>query len=326
MGNRSAATQWIDRTPWEGLTDDLSGTAVNSHLLRQSLEQALATLQHGDLPRWQQALAALPDVAVGWDGAPAAPCLGAAAPDPVALRETLLALHPWRKGPLQLGGLNIDTEWRSDMKWSRLEPHIDWVQQTVLDVGCGNGYFGWRMLAAGARCVVGIDPTTLFLMQWMAQRHFSGPAPNYVLPLRDTDLPAPLTGFDLVCSLGVLYHRRDPLDHLGRLRSCLHKGGRLVLETLVLEGDQSLRPPGRYARMRNVHEVPSLHRLRAQLHEAGYQSIRVLDLTATTPQEQRSTDWMRFESLAQCLDADNPGLTVEGHPAPLRALLLAQAP
>ena len=321
----SETTAWPNLACWDGLESDLANTAVDSAPLFQALSEALVTLQHGDLPRWQRALEALPHGLQSWDGAPAAPCLGAPAPDPTALREALMGLHPWRKGPLRLAGVHIDTEWRSDMKWSRLKPHIDWAQQTVLDVGCGNGYFGWRMLAAGARCVVGIDPTMLFLMQWLAQRHFSGLAPNYVLPLRDTDLPATLTGFDRVCSLGVLYHRRDPLDHLGRLRRCLREGGVLVLETLVVEGDESLQPPGRYARMRNVYEVPSLARLKAQLHAAGFQAIQVADVTWTTREEQRRTDWMQFESLAQCLDPENPAQTVEGHPAPLRALVLAQA-
>jgi tRNA (mo5U34)-methyltransferase len=49
----------------------------------------------------------------------------------------------------------------------------------------------------------------------------------------------------------------------------------------------------------------------------------VVDLNRTTTDEQRSTPWMRFESLAQCLDPDNPELTVEGYPAPLRAVVLA---
>ena len=61
------------------------------------------------------------------------------------------------------------------------------------------------------------------------------------------------------------------------------------------------------------------------LHAAGFQAIQVADVTWTTGEEQRRTDWMQFESLAQCLDPENPAQTVEGHPAPLRALVLAQA-
>ncbi|MEE4172698.1 MAG: tRNA 5-methoxyuridine(34)/uridine 5-oxyacetic acid(34) synthase CmoB [Xanthomonadales bacterium] len=301
---------------------------------------ALACLKNGDLPRWLAALDALPATAHRTELGRAAPRLGAPVDDPEGLIAELQAFHPWRKGPLNLGGVVIDTEWRSDWKWARLAGQVDFRNCSVLDVGCGNGYFGWRMLGAGARCVVGIDPTVLFVVQWLVQQHFSGPAPNLVLPLRDTDLPQQSpgpadgipeenhTGFDRVCSMGVLYHRRDPEDHLQRLAGAGRPGGLLLLETLVLEGDghDALRPEGRYARMRNVHEVPTIPHLLDQVTRAGFHNARVLDCTRTTPREQRSTAWMRFESLDRCLDPGDPTRTVEGHPAPVRALLVAEYP
>ncbi|PMC22346.1 tRNA 5-methoxyuridine(34)/uridine 5-oxyacetic acid(34) synthase CmoB, partial [Klebsiella aerogenes] len=39
--------------------------------------------------------------------------------------------------------------------------------------------------------------------------------------------------------MGVLYHRRSPLDHLWQLKDQLAPGGELVLETLVIEGDEN---------------------------------------------------------------------------------------
>lgn len=312
------------RSAWAGLAEDLRGSGVAGAALLERAEEALAAVRHGDLPDWLAALDALPDVATGWKGAQAAPRLGAEAGDPGALREGLMAFHPWRKGPLRLGGVTIDTEWRSDWKWDRIAEHLDLAGATVLDVGCGNGYFGWRMLGAGARCVVGIDPTVLFVVQWLVQRHFSGPAPNYVLPLRDTDLETGWGEFDAVFSMGVLYHRREPDDHLRRLRGVLRPGGQLVLETLVVNGDRPLHPPGRYARMRNVHEVPTVDGLRQRLTRLGFDDPELVDLNRTTTREQRSTAWMRFESLDRCLDPGDPTRTVEGHPAPLRATILAR--
>ena len=306
----------------------LSGSSVDADRLLARAEHALADVRSGDLPRWLAALDALPITRPRRVLDRPAPRLGLPVPDPEALISALQAFHPWRKGPLNLAGVVIDTEWRSDWKWARLAGRVDFRGCTVLDVGCGNGYFGWRMLGAGARCVVGIDPTVLFVVQWLVQQHFAGTAANLVLPLRDTDLPERCGGFDRVCSMGVLYHRRDPEDHLRRLRRAGRPGGQLLLETLVLKDERRtvLRPDGRYARMRNVHEVPSVAWLLCQLEEAGFQAPRVLDLTATTPREQRSTAWMRFESLAQCLDPANPARTLEGHPAPVRALLLAEIP
>jgi tRNA (mo5U34)-methyltransferase len=281
---------------------------------------------HGELPRWLDALARLPAAPAAAELDLPAPCLGLTASDAPALRATLMRLHPWRKGPLCLAGVTIDSEWRSDLKWRRLAPHIDLRGCEVLDVGCGNGYFGWRMLGAGAARVLGVDPTQVYVMQWLACRHFAGKLPNFVLPLGIEDLPPAPARFDIVFSMGVLYHRRDPHRHLNRLRRLLRDGGTLVLETLVLPpvaGRGLLEPAGRYARMRNVWAVPGLDRLRGWLPQAGFASSRVVDVSVTDTLEQRSTAWMTFESLAEALDPADPAQTVEGHPAPTRAVLIA---
>lgn len=304
-------------------------------------EQRLEHHDHGDLPRWLAALEALPDQPVSMQADRPAPRFGAVAEDQQALAQTLMQLHPWRKGPLCLGGCDIDTEWRSDWKWNRLATQVCWQDARVLDIGCGNGYFGWRMLAAGARLVIGVDPTLLFVMQWLACRHFAGPQPNFVLPLGIEDLPglgAPAAGradtadpgpaaMDVVSSMGVLYHRRDHMEHLKQLWQLLRPGGLLVLETLVLPPHQAaevLLPEERYARMRNVWAVPGTTVLQNWLAQAGFQDIRLVDVTPTRLEEQRSTNWMRFESLAEALDPQNPERTLEGYPAPVRAIVLAR--
>ncbi len=286
----------------------------------------LKNLSHGDVPRWLETIDALTE----GDGYRrldrSAPALGRPVGEPSLLRQHLLKLHPWRKGPLELGGVRIETEWRSDWKWERLEPHLDLNGQEILDIGCGNGYFGLRMLAAGAKLVVGIDPTVVFVMQWLAMQKLCPGLNNFVLPLGIEDLPESTTGFDRVFSMGVLYHRRYPVEHLEQLKQLTRPGGQIVLETLVLEGegDEILKPAGRYARMRNVHAIPTLAVLCDWLEQAGLPEAQVLDVSKTTTQEQRSTDWMTFESLRECLDAKNPSLTVEGHPAPVRAALLVR--
>lgn len=257
----------------------------------------------------------------------AAPRLGKAVADQNHLEQVLMRLHPWRKGPLELGGVLIDAEWRSDWKWQRIRPYLDLEARRVLDIGCGNGYFGWRMLGAGARLVVGVDPTLVFVMQWLACRHFAGNAANFVLPLGIEDLPAGPVGFDYVFSMGVLYHRRDPLEHLEHMRALLRRDGVLVLETLVLPDETLgplLVPQSRYARMRNVWAIPTVDCLIAWLKQAGFQMPQLVDLATTTIQEQRSTEWMRFDSLAQALHPDDARLTLEGYPAPTRALLIAR--
>jgi len=241
--------------------------------------KSLKTSSHGDLQRWLDIIQALPEGDTSTDLGAVVPVLSRSVNDAELLRKCLFGLHPWRKGPLVLGGIKIDTEWRSDWKWNRIAPHLDLAGQQILDIGCGNGYFGLRMLAAGAKLVVGIDPTMVFVMQWLAmQKLGSGPnngpgdgLNNFVLPLGIEHLPVETGSFDNVFSMGVLYHRRDPLEHLQRLRGLTRPGGGIVLETLILDGggEEVLEPKGRYARMRNVHAIPTLSVLRAWLKQAG---------------------------------------------------------
>lgn len=295
--------------------------------LARIADRRLATHPHGDLPRWRAALDALPPVAARAVLDRPAPRLGMPAADRPELGRTLMAFHPWRKGPLELGGVRIDTEWRSDRKWERVAPYLDLDGHRVLDIGCGNGYFGLRMLGAGAKLVIGIDPTLVFVMQSLVCRHFSGALPNYVLPLGIEELPAGPAALDTVFSMGVLYHRRDPLEHLKSIRERLKSGGTLVLETLVLPQDRSgdlVLPEKRYARMRNVWAIPGTQKLLQWVQAAGFSNGKVVDVTATTTCEQRSTPWMTFESLEQALDPEDDSLTIEGFPAPVRAVVIAR--
>lgn len=245
------------------------------------------------------------------------------------IEKLLRNLMPWRKGPYSLYGTHIDTEWRSDWKWDRVLPHISpLADRLVLDVGCGSGYHMWRMLGAGANMVVGIDPTQLFLCQFEAVRKLLGNDQRaHLLPVGIEQLPE-LKAFDTVFSMGVLYHRRSPLDHLYQLKNQLVSGGELVLETLVIEGDEHdvLVPGERYAQMRNVWFIPSAAALARWLEKCGFVDVRIVDYSRTTTEEQRRTDWMTTESLANFLDPNDHSKTVEGYPAPLRAVLVARKP
>jgi tRNA (mo5U34)-methyltransferase len=303
-------------------------------LLPEQVGRVWQERPHGDLARWRETVGQLPSIRISERVLDRSPVRAGNTDDcdedtRMRIRELLMQLHPWRKGPYEICGLFIDTEWRSDWKWERLRPHIQPLQgRLVLDVGCGNGYHGWRMLGEGARQVIGIDPTQLFVLQFEAMRHFlDRQAPLQVLPLAVQDLPANLQGFDTVFSMGVLYHRRSPFAHLAELKGALRKGGELVLETLVIEGGlgEVLVPEGRYAKMRNVWFIPSAETLNSWLRRAGFRRIRLIDSSQTSVEEQRSTAWMRFESLADYLDPQDRNRTVEGYPAPRRAIFVAQA-
>lgn len=238
----------------------------------------------------------------------------------------LKSFSPWRKGPFSLYDINLDAEWRSDWKWQRLIPHLNSLEgKTVLDVGCNSGYHLWRMIGAGAKLAVGIDPMPLFLCQFEAIRKLLGNDQRaHFIPLGIEDMPA-LNAFDTVFSMGVLYHRRSPLDHIYQLKEQLTQGGQLVLETLVIEGElhQALVPGERYAQMRNVYFIPSVPTMINWLTKCGFSEINVVDISTTTTDEQRQTEWMTTESLADFLDPTDPSKTIEGYDAPKRAVFTA---
>jgi tRNA (mo5U34)-methyltransferase len=128
--------------------------------------------------------------------------------------------------------------------------------------------------------------------------------------------------------MGVLYHQRSPLTHLQQLKGFLRPGGELVLETLFIPGEDSFArtPTDRYARMRNVWLLPTIAELTTWLHRSGFRSIEVANTSVTSSEEQRRTEWMTSESLAEALDETDPGQTVEGWPAPQRVIVIAKAP
>jgi len=323
----------IDYAPFYEL---LRGTALEPWIetVPERIASGLRYERHGKLPEWEAVLAALPNV----DATPSSRSSHTQRDEDVAstinsseVENLLKKLHPWRKGPYHFHGIHIDTEWRSDWKWDRVSPHLSPLEgRTILDVGCGNGYHCWRMAGEGmagegAKLVIGVDPSPLFICQFFAMKNFIQNDRAWVLPLGIEEVPETPGVFDTVFSMGVLYHRKSPIEHIEQLKSFLKPGGELVIETLVADGPEgySLIPENRYAKMRNVWFIPSVPTLECWLKRCGLKNIRTVDVNITSIEEQRSTEWMTFESLPDFLDPADPAKTVEGCPAPKRAVVLA---
>lgn len=319
----------VDYTP---LYNRLAATALRPWIdaLPDAIADALQPGRHGDWQKWQAAIAAAPVydgryriddavVSVGKksDLSPA---------DWHQFKALLETFIPWRKGPYRLFDIDIDTEWRSDLKWDRLAGHISPLKnRLVLDIGCGNGYHCWRMAADSPQVVIGIDPFMLYYAQYCLIRRLIPEPPVFVLPLGTKALPGYLSGFDSIFSMGVLYHLRSPIDHLRQMRQLLAQQGELILETLVIDGDQNsvLLPEGRYAKMRNVWFIPSCKALELWLKRCGFENVRLIDVSRTLPREQRRSEWMPYESLSDFLDPKDDRRTIEGYPAPKRAIFIA---
>ncbi len=200
----------------------------------QLVAEGLNPGRHPEIAHWQARLASWPKLSPSVVDLQSRVHIGLATDLDSAFapqfHADLQQLIPWRKGPFSLFGVDIDTEWRSDFKWDRVMPHLPpLADKSVLDVGCGSGYHVLRLAGAGAEQVIGIEPLPRFVYQFHALTHALPALKAAVLPCTLEQLPANMMAFDLVLSMGVLYHRRSPLDHLRELKDSLGKGGQLLL-------------------------------------------------------------------------------------------------
>ena len=308
--------------------DDFSLNKISKKCL--AISNKAFQVNNGNIPKWSQAIDTIdalpkgkvalkqPYISINQDGI-----------DSELLMEALHKLIPWRKGPFMINGLALESEWDGDMKWQRITKHIKPLEnKLVLDVGAGNGYFTIRMAMEGAKRVLGIEPFLLFNYQFRAIKSMiKSPLNALLLPIKLEDMPKkPI--FDTVFSMGVLYHQRDHMAHFSQLREMMVPDAEVVIETLVIEGpeDYILVPKGRYAQMRNVYSIPSIKTLKSWLNDANFNNIRVVDVSKTTTAEQRKTPWIgeNGASLEDFLDPLDDSLTIEGYPAPVRAIVLCE--
>ncbi len=244
------------------------------------------------------------------------------------LYRHLEQLCPWRKGPFDLFGVFVDSEWQSWMKWERLISRIQPLQgRRILDIGSSNGYYMFRMAAHHPLMVLGLEPQSSFYYQYCLIQKFLRQENVFCLPVPHDRLPSLDHYFDTIFCMGVLYHRKSPLDMLKEIWTWLKPGGELVLENLVIDSRQNtcLFPQDRYAKMRNVFFIPDLLTMESWLLRTGFKNIQCVDVTPTRAGEQRKTPWIHTETLADFLDPADAAKTIEGYPAPVRAVFTAQA-
>ncbi len=235
------------------------------------------------------------------------------------IKDLAWALRPWRKGPFDLFGTFIDSEWKSYIKYNLLEPHFDLKDKCVADIGCNNGYYLFRMLEQKPKKLVGFDPSIHYKTQFDFINHFVKSGIEFEL-LGIEHLPFYENKFDVIFCLGVLYHRSDPINSLKALYKGLNKGGELILDTFMIDGDGefSLSPKDRYSKIPNIYFIPTIKALENWACRAKFKDFEILEIKTTNLDEQRKTDWIAGESLENFLDPTDKNLTIEGYPAPKR--------
>ena len=229
------------------------------------------------------------------------------------------SMMPWRKGPFDISGVFIDSEWKSNIKYNLLRKYFNLKDKRVADIGCNNGYYLFRMQEDEPRLLVGFDPSPLYKTQFDFVNHFLKSDIVYEL-LGVEHLEFYEEKFDTIFCLGVLYHRSDPVAMLKSLFKGLDKQGEVILDTFYIEGDgeMCLCPKSSYSKIPNIYFVPTISALKNWCLRAGFSSFEVLEVSKTDANEQRKTEWIEGQSLEDFLDPDDKTKTVEGYPAPAR--------
>jgi tRNA (mo5U34)-methyltransferase len=244
----------------------------------------------------------------------------------LSVAAAIESLAPWRKGPFRIFGNEIDAEWRSNLKWDRIAGALGELRgRKVLDVGCGNGYYMLRAAASNPAAVLGLDPSTTFYYAFeMFQRYLQNENLQYDR-LGCEHLYVFDQAFDIALCMGILYHHRSPIEILRSLKRSIKVGGFAIIESQTIPGDGTIAlfPEDRYAKARNVFFMPTKDCLVNWIKRSGFKDVEVVSHTKVTFDEQRSTKNMTWESLSDFLDPNDPGLTIEGYPAPYRTVVKA---
>ena len=242
------------------------------------------------------------------------------------VEDLLEDLKPWRKGPWNIFGVNVDSEWRSDWKWERILKHMPKLKGKVIcDVGCGNGYFLYRMLNEKPEFLIGLDPNLHAWLEYQVFQHFTKIKNLKFELLRGEHMDLFPQTFDVVFCLGVLYHTPDPVGMLRKINSSLKSKGEIVVDCQGIEGEEdvALFPKKKYANMKGVYFLPTISTLKHWLTRSGFINIKVFFAEPLSTEEQRRTEWANVRSLKEALSEDQMQ-TIEGYSRPLRYYLKAR--
>ena len=287
--------------------------------------------KHGNQDKWLNILKSLPNIKTKHlDFSGSQIVIGK--PDEINIKEMqileneLLKLCPWRKGPFNIFGLEIDSEWRSEKKWERIKNYLPSAKgMRIGDIGCSNGYYAYKLLDLSPELIIGIDKTALFIIQFLSIKYYTKQIQELlVLPCSAEEFIQKNFDFDLLLSMGILYHSKDPEKHLDLLKKILKKNGYLVIETIVSMTDSNINidKGKKYAGMKNIGTIFTKNNLIALLKKYQFKNIECVGESYTTTNEQRATKWMEGKSFKDFVLPD--GNTIEGYPPVCRAIFIAQ--
>ena len=243
-----------------------------------------------------------------------------------ALKEQLMELIPWRKGPFEIAGIELDAEWRSERKWDKVLPHLpDWKGQRICDIGSNSGYYMYRLLEGNPEFVLGMDPTLKFYLQFKALQKLTADNCLHYEAFGMENLVHYPKFFDTMLCMGILYHHPDPVGMLRVMNQAMKPGGTLIVESQAIPGKDhvALFPDETYAMVKGTYFVPTGNCLINWMKKAKFTDIQLFASHPMTHEDQRQTEWMPFRSYKDFVNAENT-LTAEGYPAPYRVYISAK--
>jgi len=109
------------------------------------------------------------------------------------------------------------------MKWLSIAKN-----KTILDIGCGNGYFVNELIAKGYKAY-GIDASE----KGIEQARKTNPDAFFVMDVSSNELPSLLRSikFDMIICTEVIEHLYDPVAFIKFCRSILSPGGEIMIST-----------------------------------------------------------------------------------------------
>lgn len=148
----------------------------------------------------------------------------------------------------------------------------------VLDIGCRDGYFSFEMERRGAD-VIGIDYAPPDTTGFPTAAKILGSKVPYIVDNVYDLTPETYGVFDVVLFLGVIYHLRNPLLALDKIRKLMKPGGLLFVES-ILSTDETIKnldiPLWRFYPRNTFNNddtnkwAPNLPGLRMVVEEAGF--------------------------------------------------------
>lgn len=234
---------------------------------------------------------------------------------------------PWRKGPFRILGEKIDAEWKSNLKFDRILPHLDDPKDKVIaDVGANNGYYMFRLAHYNPAAVIAFEPTVHYKILFDFLNGLAGLKNLQFELLGGEHLIHFQRTFDTVLCLGVLYHHRDPLGMLKGIWESLKPDGQVIIESQGIPGEGSycLFPEKRYGKVPGTWFIPTEKALLNWIKRCGFKEVELFYKHPMSSKEQRKTRWMQYESYKDYLDPKDPQKTIEGYPAPWRFYVKAR--